>query len=256
MRAALYRDIAIRIPAAIVVAGARSEIRDANVRATALVGAAALCAATNAGIRACAVDRGVYDRAIGGGVIAGSATITSDAKSCRALVILVALKPRTRAAIAADSEQVQACKGQRRRKFGHAIYCHGRYLFSRHQLRKNTRRIALMYVLNRHYYRGWLWWRIRFVVTILQTPAMPSLMIAFLSFVAFGLVVGLVARAVMPGNQPLGWLMTAVLGIAGSFVGSFLAQLLHLQSSGGGFVGSTIGALLLLFIANKVNAKR
>lgn len=79
---------------------------------------------------------------------------------------------------------------------------------------------------------------------------------ALLTFIAFGFIVGLVARFLMPGNQPLGWGMTIVLGIAGSFVGSFLARLLHLEGSGGGFIASTIGALLLLFIANKANSRR
>ena len=48
---------------------------------------------------------------------------------------------------------------------------------------------------------------------------------AIILFIVFGLVVGLLARAVMPGNQSMGWGMTALLGVVGSFVGGFLAAL-------------------------------
>lgn len=81
-----------------------------------------------------------------------------------------------------------------------------------------------------------------------------------LIFLAFGLIVGLVARAVTPGRQGLGWVMTMILGIAGSFVGGFLASLithqrvLDLHTSG--FIGSVIGAIALLVLFGLGSGRR
>jgi len=44
-------------------------------------------------------------------------------------------------------------------------------------------------------------------------------------FILFGLVVGLIARAILPGRQPMGFILTALLGMAGSFVGGYLGSL-------------------------------
>ena len=68
-----------------------------------------------------------------------------------------------------------------------------------------------------------------------------------------GFVVGLVARAIMPGAQHLGFLLTTVLGIAGSFVGAFLGGLISKPAPGAkfhpaGLVMSIVGACLLLFL--------
>jgi uncharacterized membrane protein YeaQ/YmgE (transglycosylase-associated protein family) len=72
--------------------------------------------------------------------------------------------------------------------------------------------------------------------------------------IVVGFIVGLVARAVMPGSQGLGLVLTAVLGIAGSFVAGFVGQALgfYRAGQGVGFVGSVLGALLLLFIVGKL----
>ncbi len=72
-----------------------------------------------------------------------------------------------------------------------------------------------------------------------------------------GLVVGAVAKLLMPGKDPGGWIVTAVLGIAGSFVGSFLGKALGLYAQGetAGFIMSVIGAMLLLFLYRKFAAK-
>lgn len=69
-----------------------------------------------------------------------------------------------------------------------------------------------------------------------------------------GFVVGLVARAIMPGTQSLGIVLTALLGIAGSFVAGFLGQALGLYQAGqgAGFIGSVIGALIVLFVVGKL----
>ena len=67
--------------------------------------------------------------------------------------------------------------------------------------------------------------------------------------IVVGFVVGLLARAIMPGEQKLGLIMTTVLGIAGSVVGGYLGQAVGLYQAGqgAGFIGSIVGALILLF---------
>ncbi len=65
-----------------------------------------------------------------------------------------------------------------------------------------------------------------------------------------GLIVGAVAKLLMPGKDPGGWMITALLGIAGSFVGSYLGRMLGFYSEGqaAGFIMSVIGAIILLAI--------
>ena len=75
----------------------------------------------------------------------------------------------------------------------------------------------------------------------------------------FGLIAGGIARLLMPGRDPMGCLATMALGIAGSFVGGFLASLLFRgagEFSPASIIGSVIGALILLFIYRKVAGPR
>ena len=72
-----------------------------------------------------------------------------------------------------------------------------------------------------------------------------------------GLVVGAIARWFMPGVENMGWLMTALLGIAGSFIGGFIARLFSKPADGAivdpaGIILSVIGAMILLFAAKKM----
>ncbi|MDB4997675.1 MAG: hypothetical protein JWM74_5107 [Myxococcaceae bacterium] len=71
-----------------------------------------------------------------------------------------------------------------------------------------------------------------------------------LLFIVFGFVIGLLARAILPGSQKMGFLMTAGLGIAGSFIGGFIASLISGhpvdQFHTAGAIGSLIGAIALL----------
>ena len=69
-----------------------------------------------------------------------------------------------------------------------------------------------------------------------------------------GFIVGLVARAILPGTQSLGIILTAVLGIAGSFIAGFIGQALGWYAEGApvGFIASVIGAIVLLFIVSKI----
>ena len=72
-----------------------------------------------------------------------------------------------------------------------------------------------------------------------------------------GLVVGAIAKVLMPGRDPGGWIVTILLGIAGSFVGGFLASaLLGHQEQTAGWIGSIIGAIVLLFIYRLIVGRR
>jgi uncharacterized membrane protein YeaQ/YmgE (transglycosylase-associated protein family) len=62
-----------------------------------------------------------------------------------------------------------------------------------------------------------------------------------LSWIVMGLIVGVVAKLIMPGKDPGGFIVTILLGIAGSFVGGFLGLLLGL----GAFTGFNMGSFLL-----------
>jgi uncharacterized membrane protein YeaQ/YmgE (transglycosylase-associated protein family) len=73
-----------------------------------------------------------------------------------------------------------------------------------------------------------------------------------IGWIIFGLVVGAIARFLMPGEQPMGIILTTLLGIAGAFVGGAIANMI-----GGGslnapravsWIGAVLGALLLLFL--------
>jgi uncharacterized membrane protein YeaQ/YmgE (transglycosylase-associated protein family) len=73
-----------------------------------------------------------------------------------------------------------------------------------------------------------------------------------------GFIVGWVARAVMPGAQHLGFIMTTLLGIGGSIVGGLIARIFSKPAPGSsfhpaGFILSIIGAIILLFIWVKLN---
>lgn len=73
---------------------------------------------------------------------------------------------------------------------------------------------------------------------------------AILMTILVGFLVGLFARALIPGRDIVGFLMTTLLGIAGAFVGKYIGQALGLytQDQSAGFFMSLIGAMILLFI--------
>ena len=80
-----------------------------------------------------------------------------------------------------------------------------------------------------------------------------------LLFIVFGLVVGLLARALLPGRQSMGLVATALLGVVGSFVGGFLVSLLTHQRATdlntAGLLGSIVGAILVLAIASRFSRR-
>ncbi len=79
-----------------------------------------------------------------------------------------------------------------------------------------------------------------------------------LGWVLFGLVVGIVAKFIMPGRDPGGIIITIVLGIVGALIGGFIGQALNLYEAGepAGFVGATLGAILVLWIYRMATRKR
>jgi len=81
-------------------------------------------------------------------------------------------------------------------------------------------------------------------------------MLGILGWIVFGLIVGAIAKLVMPGRDPGGVLVTIVLGIAGALLGGFLGRSLGWYQSGeaAGFVMATLGAVLLLFVYRRFAA--
>jgi uncharacterized membrane protein YeaQ/YmgE (transglycosylase-associated protein family) len=65
-----------------------------------------------------------------------------------------------------------------------------------------------------------------------------------------GLIVGAVAKLLMPGKDPGGWIVTIVLGLAGSFIASYLGRMVgwYREGQSAGFIMSVLGAILLLFL--------
>jgi len=75
-------------------------------------------------------------------------------------------------------------------------------------------------------------------------------MFGVLGWILFGLVVGIIAKLLMPGRDPGGFIITALLGIAGAVLGGFIGRAAGLYAPGepAGFLMSTAGAVILLFI--------
>ena len=75
--------------------------------------------------------------------------------------------------------------------------------------------------------------------------------------IVIGFIVGLVARALKPGDDKLGIIMTSVLGIAGSFAAGFIGKTLgwYKEGDAAGFIAAVIGAVVLLFIYGLVKKK-
>ncbi len=68
--------------------------------------------------------------------------------------------------------------------------------------------------------------------------------------IVIGFVIGLLAKLIMPGKDPAGFIITVIIGIAGSFLGTFLGRAIgHYQDGqSAGFLMSLVGALILLGI--------
>jgi uncharacterized membrane protein YeaQ/YmgE (transglycosylase-associated protein family) len=83
-------------------------------------------------------------------------------------------------------------------------------------------------------------------------------MLGVLGWMIFGLIVGALAKLVMPGRDPGGIIVTMLLGVAGALVGGWVGQALgwYRQGEGAGFLMSLLGAVLLLWICRLVVARR
>ena len=83
-------------------------------------------------------------------------------------------------------------------------------------------------------------------------------MMQIISIIVVGFIVGLLARALKPGNDSLGFLMTTVLGIVGSAVANFIGSALGLYGPGdaAGWIASIIGAIIVLYLYGLVTKKR
>lgn len=75
--------------------------------------------------------------------------------------------------------------------------------------------------------------------------------------IIIGFIVGLLARAIMPGRDAIGFILTILLGIGGAMLGKFLGQALGIYKEGDpvGFIASLVGALIILFIYNMIFRK-
>lgn len=73
-----------------------------------------------------------------------------------------------------------------------------------------------------------------------------------------GLIIGAVAKLIMPGKDPGGWIITMLLGLAGSFVAGYLGRLVgwYKEGQSAGFIMSVLGAILLLYLYRVLIAKR
>ena len=79
-----------------------------------------------------------------------------------------------------------------------------------------------------------------------------------LSWILFGLVVGVIAKLLMPGRDPGGFIVTILLGVAGALVGGFLGQAMGLygENQGAGWIMSIVGAIILLALYRMVVRRR
>lgn len=82
---------------------------------------------------------------------------------------------------------------------------------------------------------------------------------SFIWIIIIGFLAGVIARLLSAGpNNPTGFLLTTILGIAGAFVATFLGQTIgwYRADQGAGLIGATVGAILVLFIWNRLVASR
>ena len=82
-------------------------------------------------------------------------------------------------------------------------------------------------------------------------------MMSILGTLFIGLIAGFIARMIKPGDDSMGWIMTAILGVAGSFLASYAGAALGLYARGqaAGFIASVVGAVVLLVIYGLLKKK-
>jgi uncharacterized membrane protein YeaQ/YmgE (transglycosylase-associated protein family) len=81
----------------------------------------------------------------------------------------------------------------------------------------------------------------------------------FLAWIAFGLVAGVIAKIIMPGRDPGGFILTVIIGIAGAMLGGYISTLVGYGDISGfdirSFGIAILGALVLLFLYHKVRGR-
>ena len=79
-----------------------------------------------------------------------------------------------------------------------------------------------------------------------------------LGMIIIGLIAGIIAKLIMPGRDPGGFIVTILLGIAGSWLAGVLGRSMgwYQPGEGAGLIGSVVGALVILFIYNRLVARR
>ena len=92
-----------------------------------------------------------------------------------------------------------------------------------------------------------MWSRIGYSLSIRQEE---EIRMGIIGWIVFGLIVGAVAKLLMPGRDPGGWIVTILLGIAGALVGGFLGRAAgwYGPNDAAGFLMSILGAIVLLFL--------
>jgi uncharacterized membrane protein YeaQ/YmgE (transglycosylase-associated protein family) len=85
----------------------------------------------------------------------------------------------------------------------------------------------------------------------------PEAVMHFLVFLLFGLVVGALARLLVPGKEPGGWIVSLAIGVAGAFAGGLIGRAMGFYREGepAGFIMSLLGAILLV-IAYQATTRR
>jgi uncharacterized membrane protein YeaQ/YmgE (transglycosylase-associated protein family) len=77
--------------------------------------------------------------------------------------------------------------------------------------------------------------------------------------ILIGFIAGIIARLLSPGpNNPSGFILTTILGVVGAFLATFIGQAIgwYRADQGAGFIGATVGAVIVLFIWNRLVAAR
>ena len=83
-------------------------------------------------------------------------------------------------------------------------------------------------------------------------------MFALLWTCVVGLVVGALAKLIMPGKDPSPWWVTMLLGIGGALLANFLGRMVgwYKEGEGAGFIAATLGAVLILWIYRMIRSKQ